>query len=350
MNLIVNSLPTRTWRHLKMNESTVKVEGEFHTHLPEASGTSPEVRWVAQTESEETDLGACSGIVELTKDAPVSILEARTAMTAPVLLTYAYAPSEQAASRLVLKAPENTVLSVVLLLKSSAEAAAVLRTEVYAEKNAKVQLYMAQLLDSRALAITDVSGICADGASVELTRLELGGGKVYTDCHIDLKGKEAAFTTDIGYHAAKGQILDMNYLALHHGPATSSLMEISGTLEEGSRKIFRGTIDFQQGCKEAKGTETENVLLMGENMVNQTIPLILCREEDVEGNHGASIGQLDDKVLFYLGSRGMEPEAAKHLIARSRIEAVCARIPLEEVRQQVHAFEDQRGMLHGEEL
>ena len=40
------------------------------------------------------------------------------------------------------------------------------------------------------------------------------------------------------------------------------------------------------------------MLLVGDNMVNQTIPLILCAEEDVEGNHGASIGKLDENVLF----------------------------------------------------
>ena len=29
-----------------------------------------------------------------------------------------------------------------------------------------------------------------------------------------------------------------------------------------------------------------------DDVVNQTIPLILCAEEDVEGNHGATIGKL----------------------------------------------------------
>ena len=42
--------------------------------------------------------------------------------------------------------------------------------------------------------------------------------------------------------------------------------------------------------------------------MNQTIPLILCEEEDVEGNHGATIGKLDEELLFYLESRGI-PEA-----------------------------------------
>ncbi len=45
-------------------------------------------------------------------------------------------------------------------------------------------------------------------------------------------------------------------------------------------------------------------LLLGEDVVNRTIPLILCAEEDVEGNHGASIGQLDEDILFYMNSEG----------------------------------------------
>ncbi len=43
---------------------------------------------------------------------------------------------------------------------------------------------------------------------------------------------------------------------------------------------------------------------MGDDVVNQTIPLILCAEEDVKGSHGASIGQLDEETLFYMQARG----------------------------------------------
>lgn len=47
------------------------------------------------------------------------------------------------------------------------------------------------------------------------------------------------------------------------------------------------------------------MLLVVDNMVNQTIPLILCAEEDVEGNHGASIGKPDENMLFYAATRGI---------------------------------------------
>jgi len=76
----------------------------------------------------------------------------------------------------------------------------------------------------------------------------------------------------------------------------------------------------------AEGEEKEDVLLLGEDAVNQTIPLILCAEEDVQGSHGATIGKLDDELLFYLCSRGMSREAAAGMITRARLDAICRKI------------------------
>ena len=77
------------------------------------------------------------------------------------------------------------------------------------------------------------------------------------------------------------------------------------------------------------------MLLVGDNMVNQTIPLILCAEEDVEGNHGASIGKLDENMLFYAATRGIPPEEAQRL---AKIEAINSQIPSEEVRGAVETY------------
>lgn len=63
-------------------------------------------------------------------------------------------------------------------------------------------------------------------------------------------------------------------------------MDSTGVLAGKAFKLFRGSIDLLPGGSGAKGQEQENVLLLGDGVVNQTIPLILCGEEDVEGNHG----------------------------------------------------------------
>ena len=86
-----------------------------------------------------------------------------------------------------------------------------------------------------------------------------------------------------------------------------------------------------------------DVLLLDDGVQNQTIPLILCAEEDVEGNHGASIGSLDDELIFYLESRGISEEAAYELMAKARLKAVCKKIPVEGLRAELNE------MLDGEE-
>ena len=47
----------------------------------------------------------------------------------------------------------------------------------------------------------------------------------------------------------------------------------------------------------------------------------------MEGNHGATIGQLDEELLFYLRSRGLSEEYIYEMLAKARIDAVCSKIP-----------------------
>ena len=96
--------------------------------------------------------------------------------------------------------------------------------------------------------------------------------------------------------------------------------------------------DFKTGSSGAVGAETEDVLLLGETVVNKTVPLILCAEEDVKGSHGATIGQLDEEMLFYLGSRGISEEKAVDLMAGARIGRIIREIGDEIAEQEAKAF------------
>ena len=352
MNLMLNRLPSRTWNRLGMNESIVALEGEFTAHTPKAEYDDRQVSWIPGENAGPQ--GLQGDLMPLVSGISADLVETAQGvkMESPIVLNYHYEKDEKAVSRLKLHAAENSRLQAVIVRTSpmGSRDVTALQTEIYAEDRAVVDLTLVQLLGDESLGLNHIAGMAGENTVIHQTRLELGAAKQYSGVNIDLKGRESAFHTDIGYHCKPGQLLDMNYVALHHGKKTNSLMEISGTLEENSQKIFRGTIDFQQGCAGAKGTENENVLLMGDEMVNQTVPLILCKEEDVEGNHGASIGQLDEKVLFYLGSRGISREAAQQIIAEARIEAICAKIPVAAVADQVREFESVRGISHEAEL
>lgn len=113
-------------------------------------------------------------------------------------------------------------------------------------------------------------------------------------------GRQSNLDLNVGYYCKDEQLLDMNYVAEHIGKKTVSSMNAGGVLRDKAHKLFRGTIDFPLGSSGAKGDENEDVLILGEDVINQTVPLILCAEEDVEGNHGASIGRPSDDVLSIL--------------------------------------------------
>ena len=211
---------------------------------------------------------------------------------------------------------------------------------VDAKEGAKVKIYAAQLLGKNACALLDIGGACEKDTSVELLQMQLGAKDLYAGCQMELAGAHSTFRADIGYLADGNDRYDMNYVARHIGKKTESQMDANGILKGNAKKLFRGTIDFITGCAGAKGAESEEVLLIDEGVENQTIPLILCGEEDVEGSHGATIGRLDEQMLFYLASRGFDSEEAKRLVVRARVDALCAKIPSEEIQKEIRMMLD----------
>ena len=163
----------------------------------------------------------------------------------------------------------------------------------------------------------------------------LGAGKTYTGLAGDLRGYNSAINVYTHYLGHGNQELDFNYILRHHGAKSTCNLYANGVLAGASKKTLRGTIDLVRGCKGAEGTERETVLLVDERVENKTIPVILCDEDDVAGNHGATIGHVAADQLFYLKCRGLSQEAAEGLFATATLEETALTIADETVRAGV---------------
>ena len=135
----------------------------------------------------------------------------------------------------------------------------------------------------------------------------------------------------------------MNYTAEHYGKKTESLIEAKGVLRDNASKLFRGTIDFRKGLCRRGGRGKRRSASAGDEVVNRTIPLILCGEEKVQGSHGATAGRMDEEKLFYFCSRGLSREEACDMMARAGIDAVCSKIPDEALVEKVQAYLEEGG-------
>lgn len=208
-------------------------------------------------------------------------------------------------------------------------------THIIAEQNAHVQLVQIQANQAGSRLRCEVRGECAENSRIQLTQILLGRGDAYTDSRFELNGSGSALKADIGYLEQNTQTVDINLSVNHWGTKTTSEIAAAGTLKDAAKKIFRGTIDFKKGSADSVGSENETVLMLGDDAVNKTVPLILCAEENVVGNHGASIGELDKDTLFYFQSRGFSKDQAENIMARASIERLANTLEDEAIRQTV---------------
>ncbi|MDO4281106.1 MAG: SufD family Fe-S cluster assembly protein [Peptococcaceae bacterium] len=341
--LSINRLPAPTWNWLGMNErriDPISIDRAL-TLQPAASGDIAAENGPAPADWAQIATGMGADVDALTAAADAGVYQFSTAAGAEgaalVHLDYA---SGNFANRIYLHAAENSVLKLTVVLASARDAkgVAALQVKAKAERGARIRLTTVQLLAGGFTCFNDYGATLADDAKAELVRVELGAGHLYTGGEAALAGEKSDFQASIGYLGGAGEVLDMNYTARHLAKKTNSLMTAAGVLADGSSKLFRGTIDFPHGCPGSKGEEREEVLLLGDDLVNQTIPLILCAEEDVEGDHGATIGKLDDAMLFYLASRGIPAAEAERIMARARLETVCALVEEEGVREEINTY------------
>jgi Fe-S cluster assembly scaffold protein SufB len=189
--------------------------------------------------------------------------------------------------------------------------------------------------DGPEMTHADIHAVCGKDAHFRWTRLLFDGQATYDNCSAELAGEGSSFTADIGYRLSSDHIYDVNCEAIHTGKRTESRILSSGVLADEADKLLRGTIDFRNGCAGAVGNESEEVLLLSENIRNRSVPVILCDEEDVVGNHGASIGRPDENLLYYMESRGLRADEAVELLAAAKLAAVVNRIPDEKIREEI---------------
>ena len=191
---------------------------------------------------------------------------------------------------------------------------------VFAGEGARVSIARVQTLDGGFVDIDDMGLFAAGSARIDVRQTVLGASRALTGLAGDLRGDAARVTVDTRYLGTDDQERDFNYALRHHGRKTISDMQANGVLAGKSKKALRGTIDLVRGCKGAEGSENETVLLVDEGVQNKTVPVILCNEDDVAGNHGATIGHIRDEQLFYLASRGLSREAAEAMFASAIVE------------------------------
>ena len=199
--MTVNRLPALTWNWLKMNAARLEANAPAVGAAPSFVQTAQLARSsAAQDWAMETGMGTDVDRFLANSPAEYLTLGENEVMDAPAVITYTYQPGIPAGDRLYLEAKAGSTMQVAVILRNetAGEGLAALQIKIKAEAGAVVKLSMVQVLDNGFTCLSDIGTTCADGASFELTRLELGSGKLYAGAAADLIGKGSNFTARIG--------------------------------------------------------------------------------------------------------------------------------------------------------
>ena len=249
----------------------------------------------------------------------------------------------------IVAAPGSS-LSLSVALDSPAPGTGVVgvRLRVFAGADARVDIVNTQTLDDSWIVLDDAGIVTDERARVQVRHTVLGAGRSYTGLDADMRGDDARLDIDTRYLGHANQQRDFNYVAHQRGRRTVCNLDANGVLAGRSEKTLRGTIEFVHGCKGSVGSERETVLLADEHAVNRTVPIILCDEDDVAGNHGATIGHVRPEQLLYLASRGISPDDAERLFITATYQEAAIGAPDENTRAAVARLAAVRG-IHVEE-
>lgn len=207
--------------------------------------------------------------------------------------------------------------------------------KLFAKKNSNINVIVVNLLNSKSNNFISIDNELCENANVNYTLIDFGGKNSISNYYSNLKGEHSSNSLNSIYLGKENQLFDLNYIAQLRGIKTNVDIEVQGALKDKSVKHFKGTIDFKKGSKKAKGNENESCMLLSDNAKSLALPMLLCSEEDVEGNHSSSSGKTGEKELFYIMSRGFDIKEAMKLMVRAKFNKILENIKNEDLKNQI---------------
>ncbi|MEK6862177.1 MAG: SufD family Fe-S cluster assembly protein [Nanoarchaeota archaeon] len=178
----------------------------------------------------------------------------------------------------------------------------------------------------------------SNNSEVNFAYLNKNSNNSYTRIYSDVKGKLNLFFSDLdnGLSISKinSKLLDdgaelkqinilygdkdnqiyNNSIVLHENKNTRSNLIVRGVITDESKAIIKGLVHIKKNAIKSKGFQKEDIILLGDKAEADPIPELHIDTNDVECKHGATVGRIDKKKLFYLTSRGISEKDAKKLI------------------------------------
>ena len=143
---------------------------------------------------------------------------------------------------------------------------------------------------------------------------------------VELVG-EGAEANIVGVVMGKGdEKITIRTLQLHKAPNTTSDLLIKSVLRDQSQIDYKGVIKIVKGAQKSNAYQRNENLLLSEKTHVESKPELEIEADDVRCTHGATMGMIDEKQMFYLMSRGLNKKQSEDFIVEGFVKDVTDRM------------------------
>lgn len=193
----------------------------------------------------------------------------------------------------------------------------------------RLQQCGAQVLFDESLQATLQAQAC-----YEVRHISIGALSARTSARVRLAGRAAALSWQ-ALALGQGEQVHDSALKVEHAAADTRTEEtFRGIADARSRLACSGHIHIESAARGAQARQSLRGLIEGEQAEIDLRPRLQIDVDEVSAQHGATTGRLDESLLFYLLSRGLDPHQARALLKWAFLGDVLRCIGLPELRAQ----------------
>jgi Fe-S cluster assembly protein SufD len=187
-------------------------------------------------------------------------------------------------------------------------------TEVVVGDGARVDLYRVQKESPQAFHVASTATVQGRDATMNLHPVAFGAALSRHDIRVVMDGENGLSLLNGLYVLGGRQHADHHTTVDHAKPHCESHEYFNGVLDERARSVFTGRIIVRPGAQRTDSKQTNNNLVLSEEARADSQPQLEIYADDVKCTHGATLGPIDNKAMFYLTSRGIPTAEARSLL------------------------------------
>lgn len=208
-------------------------------------------------------------------------------------------------------------------------------TEIFASERAVVDYYKIQN-DNLEASLIDNTYIAQQGkTNVSVHTFSFGGNITRNNLNFYHHGERIDSTLKGITIIGEKQHVDHHTLVHHSQPNCESHQNYKGIYADRSTGVFNGKIYVEKEAQKTDAFQQNNNILIGDKSTINAKPQLEIFADDVKCSHGCTIGQLDDRAMFYMRSRGIPQKEAKALLMYAFSNEVIESIKIPELKNRI---------------